>query len=65
VKEIVKTAIYFNGLGDLLGAHQYPYEEYGERREGRLAVKMQNPGWNRGSGSLIGSGLLVLEPVAS
>jgi hypothetical protein len=43
VEESVKSTQYFNGLDDLLGARQYPYEEYGQRREGKLAVKTQNP----------------------
>jgi hypothetical protein len=43
VEGSVEISIYFKGLADLLGAHQYPYEEYSERRGERLAVKTQNP----------------------
>jgi hypothetical protein len=43
VEGSIKSARYFNDLADLMGAHQYPYEEYGERREERLGVKTQNP----------------------
>jgi hypothetical protein len=43
VETIDKKYNSFNELVDSRGAHQYPYEEYGERREERLAVKTQNP----------------------
>ena len=40
----IKRSSNFNDLGDFGGARRYPYGEYGERREGMRAVKMQKPG---------------------
>jgi hypothetical protein len=48
VEESVKSSSDFNGLADFLGAHQYPYEEYGERREEMRAMKTQKPGLDTG-----------------
>jgi hypothetical protein len=53
--------MYFNNLADFVGAHQYPYGEYSERRGGMRAVKMQKPGLDTGLKALSLRGLAFCD----